>query len=868
MMRFLLEPIKKWLVHTAYRLDHDEYRAFSELLPYCCYNDTLDVYEQKDGLSFGAIYEIGGLSCDQFDNAQLNKLSFKMSQILKDIMVDTPITVQIYTQYQNGLDEHKDFDYDAPLAKHFSKTMGAHLDWISDPKGSFQARFEEHEHFKARALVTRWVLMVKAQELNKVTKVIEDLKRAQNILQSHFKSNNIVYKSYKHRDLETWLLAWFNPSVKNQSHLKLDIAQRKSHTAPSSLYDFKRFLCYEGPKAHTGMWEFGNTFSAYIESPGFSCEPSVGFLGLAEDSTFLEKLPDNTIVAQTIVLLPQSEVKQALSKIVGSAVGNGGPAMQTRAAYQEIDQKMASGMVVLPYKMGLYVFGESKEKLDEHQSLLKTLLGQFGIHYLSLTNSKRPVTNYIKHLPLAYDYEEDAKCHRNNRFNELQHIANSLPVYQRFKGGGVRNWMFFNQSGECVHFDPLSPADKAYNSHTLWLGETGSGKSSTALYALYCTMAKYNPRVMIIDIGSSFKNFTDFVSQQGLKVKSLEITANNPPPINPFCDALSCYPSLLGQDDTKNVVLEENGRDALNEMTKILQLMVTSGRAQEIEKFSSQDETILLQALIATILKCGPKQKEVLTEDIICALLDASERVENNPIKKARIVEMVDCLTKYTTDLFLSRLFNTPSGTFGDWDVVRIELEDLNEGKKYLEMGILLSAVMGRFNGIAKANQYTGRHHIALFDEFHAIVKNSLTAQTILNFAKTTRKYSLWLWILTQNIQDFKGDIQALLANIEFWMCFGTNQAEIKQIAEHKKLSAVEQAGMSNLKRAHQKYNEAMVLSKKINGIIRIIPPRFIFEIAGTEGAEKRKRLEIMQKYGVSETKACEILANEDMAHA
>lgn len=853
---------------------YESYPDFTQYLPYADYDELEEMFFLKDGKTIGFIYDLGSISCQNYLPDELQNLSASFGNIFKDIVLDKELTIQIYTMFGDNFDEWLDsIGYDTPLGEHYQTTMRNHFDWITQEKGKFQSRFDENEHFRIKNKKTKMVVYYSADSIDGVKSSIKKLKKARRIIEGHLSGLGICFKRNAEIDLLEWLMMWFNPSDKAKAKIKQALKLRKEQTSRPLLYDFNKALFYSAPESDTkqGIWKFDEKYSALIEIDGIVSKPNPGHIALdknqkGQTATLLDCLPRNSILVQTIIVLPQVEVKNELQEIEKSAIGKSAEAETSRISYKKVVQAMSQGMVAYPFKTGIYIFGDDVEKLENLQSDLITKITNYGMKNKPSNGVKQPLRSYINHLPFAYSYKKDVKANKINYFTDLSNISDLLPMFSRFNGGKDENLVFFNRGGERLSFDPLSRLDKAFNSHMLWLGATGSGKSSAALYALYCTIAKHNPRVLIIDVGNSFKFFVDFLAAKGLSVKELEITSSNPPPMNPFCDALSLYDEIKnGKEHVLTSKENKEDRDVLNEMREIAQLMITSGKEKEEEKFSTQDGQILLEALKGAILKCGSIDKEVLPEDVIQSLVKMSESVLDNPIKKSRIIEMADCMSTMTTDLFLNKLFNTPSGAWVDVDVVRLEIGALKNDKKHLEMGIVLASAIRRFSAIAEKNQYGDRQNIALFDEFHAVVKHEATAKTILDCTKTTRKYALWLWLLTQNVSDCKGEISNLLSNMEYWMCFGTSPAEIKDISEYKDINEEEIKMMKSLQKKDNKFNEGAVLANKVTGVFRSIPPQFIFNVAGTEKHEKSMRRKVMEECGVSEVEACDILANREM---
>ena len=90
--------------------------------------------------------------------------------------------------------------------------------------------------------------------------------------------------------------------------------------------------------------------------------------------------------------------------------------------------------------------------------------------------------------------------------------------------------VFETPAGTPYHFDLFAGKDVG---HTLMLGSTGSGKSFTLNYLLVQAL-QYDPRVLILDLGGSYRALTQFVGGS-----YLEVVPEEAKPLRPFALARS-----------------------------------------------------------------------------------------------------------------------------------------------------------------------------------------------------------------------------------------------------------------------------------------------------------------------------------------
>jgi hypothetical protein len=126
-----------------------------------------------------------------------------------------------------------------------------------------------------------------------------------------------------------------------------------------------------------------------------------------------------------------------------------------------------------------------------------------------------------------------------------------------------------------------------------------------------------------------------------------------------------------------------------------------------------------------------------------------------------------------------------------------------------------------------------------------------------------SRKLGMWLWLATQNMSDFPNESKKMLSMIEFWIGLGTSESEIDEMRRFKQITDEEKELFLSVHKDIPNYVEGVVMSRKIKGLFRNVPPRIALVLGMTEKDEKIERAEVMKERGISELEAVEYIANQ-----
>ncbi|EEA4402694.1 conjugative transfer ATPase, partial [Salmonella enterica subsp. enterica serovar Typhi] len=377
------------------------------------------------------------------------------------------------------------------------------------------------------------------------------------------------------------------------------------------------------------------------------------------------------------------------------------------------------------------------------------------------------------------------------RLTWVQHLAGLLPVTGRSQGTGHPGFSFFNRGGELLSFDPLNSLDRTQNAHLLLFGPTGAGKSATLCSALSQLMAVHRPRLFIAEAGNSFGLLAEYFRGLGLSVNVLSIKPGCGISLPMFADAHS----LMRVDPKKNVVSEEalpelepantdsaedesEERDILGEMEIAARMMITGGEKREEERLTRADRGLIREAIMMAAEKTYQDGHQMLAEDLQAALwnisrdnsIGANGEPMRNQSRRDRAAEMAEAMAMFTQG-FEGELFNRPGTPWPEADVTLIDLGHLAREGYGAQMALAMVSLINTINNIAERDQGTARDIVAVFDEAHISTTNPLLSPYMTKVVKMWRKLGAWLWLATQNLEDFPDIAQKMLNMAEWWLC-------------------------------------------------------------------------------------------------
>ncbi|MCW5588131.1 MAG: conjugative transfer ATPase [Legionellales bacterium] len=801
---------------------------------------------------------------------------------------------------------------DSPFKASYLALMKAYSEWLGKPGGVFYDDKVTDSAFhggQRKVRVAFYRQYHKKMALRRGRTALQDLNQVATSFVSKLKGVGIEARRLQGKDFRDWLIRWFNPApgvTKGNSDQLLDLlAYPEKDEAKPFGYDFSEQLFYSVPesKEKDGVWYFDGLPHRYVTIQHLTKVPDVGHL--TRDRAFgnfryglFDNFPEGATFVMTVVIQSQEIVKNHLDRIEESArKSNTTAASVTFEDCQMAKTAIEKGNFLFPASMGVYLRGNDLRDLAEKETDLESLLINNGLHVLKGDHDLVPIHSYLNNLPFCYSYQFDKQNLYRSGYVFGKQLANLLPLYGRERGTGHPLLQFLNRGGESFTIDPFNPDDKDQNSHLLMLGSTGAGKSATSTDLLIKTMGTYRPYLVMVDAGNSFHLLKDYFKQEGLSVHHVAVTLDNPPILNPFVDsakmlaqidamectlpeqALAKLENRLEEDfeaadhrnasesEKTNHEYEDNEaqRDYMGEMALAAQLMITGGEAKEQENLTRQDRMLILDALIRAARAARAQGfDQMIPSDVVDALREMARELESNakePEKQARLRAMADSMAFFTKDTIANLVFNRRGKPWPDADITLFEQGLFKDEGYEAHNALAFMGLMSRTMAKAEERQFEERFTVFFGDEIHTITKNLLTVVYLTKCAKMSRKFGLWLWLATQNVADFPKEARKILSMMEFWICLGMSEVEMKSVEEFRKLNEEERELFRSVRKAAKKYVEGVLLCNRVKGLFRNVPPRLSLALAMTEKHEKAERRQLMNKYHISELEAAKWIA-------
>jgi len=584
-----------------------------------------------------------------------------------------------------------------------------------------------------------------------------------------------------------------------------------------------------------------------------------------------DRLPEGTVMALTLIITPQDRLENRINLIQSRAVGEGVEARQTRKDAETVKDYLVAEHKLYRMQLAFFLVGVDLDELKVRSNQLCSVLLSHDLEPITEAHDPIGLDQYVLNLPMVYDPNLDRRA-RMGRLTFTQPVANLVPVYGRSRGTGNPGFTFFNRGGEPLSFDPLSLEDRKKNGHLLLLGPTGAGKSATLVSLLCQVMAMVRPRLYIVEAGNSFGLVADYFKQQGLSVHKLSLKPRAGVSLPPFADAPRlfdrpfAFTTRIDEPLDDEVVdpaevdtlddLETVSRDLLGEMELIALIMITGGEVSERQRLTRSDRRTIRDA-ICRAARCAKEtgQEQVLTEDVVSALVALSFDEELSTRKRERAGEMADAMALFCDGLE-GELFNRPGQHWPDVDVTLIDLGTFAREGYEAQLAVAYTSIMNAIHNRIERHQHDVRPTIMVTDEGHIITTNPLLAPYVVKVVKMWRKLGAWYWIATQNLEDFPDAAKRMLNMIEWWLCLVMPKEEIDQIARFKALTPEQKQLLLSARKEPGQYTEGVVLSDTVEALFRQVPPPLHLATAMTEKDEKAERRQLMDQHGISEVAA------------
>jgi len=290
-------------------------------------------------------------------------------------------------------------------------------------------------------------------------------------------------------------------------------------------------------------------------------------------------------------------------------------------------------------------------------------------------------------------------------------------------------------------------------------------------------------------------------------------------------------------------------------------LMITGGEEKEAALLRRADRRIIRDAILLGARRAREREEVTLTQHVREAFYELAQNQERPADARQRIRDMGDAIGLFC-DGFSGDVFNAPGIAWPEVDVTLIDLAHFAREGYEAHLAISVISLLNMINNIAERDQNRSREIVVPIDEAHIITTNPLLSPYLVKIVKMWRKLGAWLWLATQNIEDFPGSAKKLLNMIEWWICLVMPKEEVEQIQRFKQLTEEQKEMLMSASKADRKFTEGVVLAKNMDVLFRSVPPSLMLALSMTEKHEKNERYKLMREHNVDEVRAAQMVAD------
>ncbi len=840
-----------------------------------------DLIGFRDLNSTGRLYEIVPLPSEVSDPEYLMKIQDELSATLTGLIPERRtdpwiVSVYVYDEPHLGrlLEEITAYaDRHAPAddyTAHWLSQVDSHLRDIASEGGMFRA--ENEEPWRAHRRHHRLCVWRRRQP-GEPDDPTDNLDYVCQRIETVYAQAGIHLSRLSAADLRSWLTVWFAPGFDPSSTtatLSQQILKHRRWNPKIASADIARSaLNSAAPTSDPdGQWWFHKRPSRFITVDELTREPEIGHLTAERQlgntrSVLLDTMPPGTIWSMTVCFEQQDAVADHIRKIRHNSVGADAATIQISALANEALTAMASRQRIYPVFCGVYTSAPDLAELDRRTAQILAILSANGLAPIAPQNDPIAQDSYIRGLPFGYDPVQDRRWYaRRARLWHSEHIARAMPFLGRSTGTSNPGVLAFNRGGEPLVFDPLNPADRRKNAHSLILGPTGSGKTSLLIYMLLHILAVRRPRLYLITALPTFGMLADYCEAHGLDVARRSIDESGTVQLPPFAQA-----AMLSETSARNPALDDDDaspRDLLGEMEIMAKLMITGGDPNEEKRLRRDDLDLLRSAILRAGSQTSPGC-QTMTEDVVDTLRKMAEGDSpgaNTSHRRSAAERMASAMNLFCTGAD-GEIFNRPGTSWPDVDVTVVELGYYARKGYEDRLAVAVTGLMSAIQNRVEAEQFSDRQTIVVVDEAHVLLQNPLVSPYLARIVSTWRTFGAWLWIATQNLRQFPEDAKQLLDQPEWWTLLGVDKDEIGQINRFKQLTPEQKSMILSAQPAHGRYTEGTVISGKLLNLFRNIPPPIALALAQTEKHEKAARARLCEELGVTELEAAEHIAEQ-----
>ena len=336
------------------------------------------------------------------------------------------------------------------------------------------------------------------------------------------------------------------------------------------------------------------------------------------------------------------------------------------------------------------------------------------------------------------------------------------------------------------------------NANSILFAQSGAGKSYTAKVEILRQLMQ-GTEIIVIDPEREYRQLT-----QSVKGTYIRLSVRSREKINPF-------------DLSVNAFSEgDNFADHVQSLTEIISLMA--------EGLSGEEKSVVDSAILKTYQKAGWSAKKTRKKDSRTYPLLYDLYMTLKSLKQTKLCRRLE---KYTTGS-LSEVFNAQTNIELDNRLVVFDTKDLPESLRQIMHLVIAQFVLNK----VKSNPCK---RILVIDEAWLMLEHEESARFIAGLVRRARKYYLGVSIISQQANDFLGNIygRAIASQSALRILMRQDTTTIKGVASEFRLSEYEQRFLLTCERG-----EALIIADQHHVAVKIMASEYEHPLITTDPAE------------------------------
>lgn len=412
------------------------------------------------------------------------------------------------------------------------------------------------------------------------------------------------------------------------------------------------------------------------------------------------------------------------------------------------------------------------------------------------------------------------------------HAGRLAPVFVEYQGVESPAILVNNRAGTPIYLDPFGPQTKT--AHSLVCGSTGTGKSFAFNMLLMTLMAKYRPKIWLIDKGRSYESLCHALDGTYIELVQDEEDGLKPTCMNPF------YVPPNEDGTARQPTADE--REFLANW--LLAAIKAGSDTPDVHSAS----TSLLSDVISTFYESWPAHQEARLSDFIKVL-------EQKNFSDLTGKSLAEKLSMFYGRGPYARLFD--GYTDVDWsnDFIVLETERMANSRA---LPVAMLATFRQIEQYAKYKLPRNRRKLIGVDEAWNTIANKEAANALGGFFRELRKYKGGVFLISQSLVDFvklvkheEGAQDGILTNTSHFFLLACTDADYAAAKSELSFSDEEVAAWASISSLPPFFSEVFYRQRMQNdnyesGVFRLYSAPVPLWLATTDADDVEKRNDLV----------------------